>query len=207
MKLHTIVSCCVALLLLTSCSEAPKTEEKKPAAAAPAEPITGQRAIYQMFTAARGALGADVEVFRCNSIHLQEVKAEPGKAAAWQCSFVSARAGKARTYTYSVVESTGNLHKGVFAGLDESWSGARGPQKPFVMAAIKIDTDAAYETAMKKGAAYDKKNPGKTISFLLEKTDKHPDPVWRVVWGESAGTSNFSIVVDASTGTYLETLH
>jgi hypothetical protein len=28
-----------------------------------------------------------------------------------------------------------------------------------------------------------------------------------VIWGESAGTSNFSIFVDASTGQYLETIH
>jgi hypothetical protein len=75
------------------------------------------------------------------------------------------------------------------------------------MAAVKIDTDAAYETAKKKAVDYEKKNPDKTISFLLEKTEKYPDPTWRVIWGESIGTSNFSVLVDASTGDYLQTLH
>jgi hypothetical protein len=36
---------------------------------------------------------------------------------------------------------------------------------------------------------------------------KYQDPVWRIIWGESAGTSDFSVYVDASTGDYLETLH
>ena len=29
---------------------------------------------------------------------------------------------------------------------------------------------------------------------------------WRVVWGDSVGTSNFSVFVDATTGEYLETM-
>jgi len=70
-----------------------------------------------------------------------------------------------------------------------------------------VDSDQVYQTALKKGAEYDKKNPGKPIVFLLEGNDKFPDVSWRVIWGESAGTSNFSIFVDASTGGYLETIH
>lgn len=195
------------LLLLSSCSETPQPTEKKAAEPAkPPEPVAGKYALYQMYTAARGVLGADIEPVKMNSINLAGVKAEPGKAAAWQCTFVSPRAGKARSYTYSVIESEGNLHKGVFAGLDESYTPGRGP-KSFLMAAVKTDTDAAYQTALTKAADYEKKNPGKPIMFLLEKTDKYPDPYWRVIWGESVGTSNFSVVVDASTGEFKQVLH
>ena len=78
------------------------------------------------------------------------------------------------------------------------------------MAAVKVDTDTAYKTAMdttqSKAGDYDKKNPGKPITILLERTNKHPDPAWRIIWGESAGTSNFSVLIDASTGEYLETM-
>ncbi len=207
MKRLTTAFAATFLTLLVSCSETPeKTESKAAEPAKPPEPVTGKYALYQMYTAARGALGADIEPVRMTDIPLPEVKAEPGKAPAWRCTFASARAGKARSYTYSVVESEGNLHKGVFAGQDESYSGGRGP-KPFPMAAVKVDTDAAYQTALKKAADYEKKNPGKPISWLLEKNDKFPDPAWRVIWGESVGTSNFSVMVDASTGDYLQTLH
>ncbi len=101
MRLLTIPFCCALLLLLVSCSEAPKTTEEKKSAepAKPAEPVTGRYALYQMYTAARGVLGADIAPLRLDSILLPEVKVEPGKAAAWQCIFVSARAAKARRYT------------------------------------------------------------------------------------------------------------
>ena len=197
---------CAFFLFLGGCSPstAPKQETKK-AEEKPAEPVTGRFAIQQVFPAAR-AWAPDVEVMRVDSINLPGVKVERGKAPAWRATFVSQRLAKAKSWTYSVVESEGNLHKGPFAGLEESWSGPRGVTRPFNILAIKVDSDAAYETALKKGAAYDKKNPDKPITFLLEATTKHPDPAWRVIWGESAGTSNFSILVDASTGLYLETL-
>ena len=76
--------------------------------------------------------------------------------------------------------------------------------------AVKIETDGpkgALEIALKHAEDYDKKNPDKPISFLLEKQNKFPDPVWRVIWGESVGTSNFSILIDASTGDFKEKLH
>jgi len=166
-----------------------------------------QSAIYKMYQVAR-SWAPDAQVFKMNSIPLSEVPDPPkGTAAAWQATFVSPARSQARSYTYSIVESSGNLHKGTFAGLEEGWSGARGTNQPFPMLAIKIDTDAAYKTALEHGGSdYDKKNPGKPISFLLEKVTKHPDPVWRVIWGESVGTSNFSIYVDASTGDFKEKL-
>jgi hypothetical protein len=194
----------ILLLLLAGCSTDSPAPEKK-AEVKPAEPVTGRQALQQMFIAARG-WAADIQPIKVNSILLSDIKAEPGKAPAWQATFVSASQAKARSYTYSVVESEGNLHKGVFAGPDQSWSGPSGASKPFPMAAIKVDSDEAYQAALKKGAEYDKKNPGKPINFLLEWNNKFPDVTWRVIWGESVGTSSFSIFVDASTGQYLQTM-
>ena len=143
------------------------------------------------------------------SIHLPEVKSVPGKAAAWQATFVSKQRQGARSYTFCVIEGPGNLHKGVFAGLEEGWRGTTGPVKLFLVPGLKIDSDAAYETALKKGkraAEYVKANPDKNVMFLLEQTTKFPDLTWRVIWGESVGTSNYSVFVDATTGQYLETM-
>ena len=203
MKTFTLFSTAAVLLLLAGCSTEPAAPQKK-VEEKPAEPVTGRQALQQMYISAR-AWAADIQIVKVTSILLPEVKAEPGKAAAWQAIFFSATQNKAKSYTYSVVESEGNLHKGVFAGFDQSYS--QGAAKPFVYAAVKTDSDQAYETALKKGAEYDKKNPGKPITFLLEANNKFPDVSWRVIWGESAGTSNFSIFVDASTGGYLETIH
>src|SRR5690242_8722572 len=112
MKTLIFATAASVLVLLTSCSETPQQTEKKAAEPAkPAEPVTGKYALYQMYTAARGVLGPDIEPVQLKSIRLADVKAEPGKSGAWQVTFVSPRAGKARSYTYSVVESEGNLHK------------------------------------------------------------------------------------------------
>lgn len=196
-----------SLLFVSACSEAPKTSEKKEPAS-PAEPVSGSSAFFKMYTAARGWAG-DVQGMQMISIHLPEVKSEPGKSGAWRVMFVSASMKRARTYTYSVVEAEGNLHKGVFAGNDESWSGPKGMTKPFLTQALKVDSDAAYQTAAKKGksaAEYIKKNPDMNIAFFLEQTNRFPSLTWRVIWGESVGTSNYSVFVDASTGEYLETM-
>ena len=60
------------------------------------------------------------------SLNLAQVKADQGKAGAWQVVFVSPSRGKAKTYTYSAVEAEGNLHEGVFGGIEEDYTRARG---------------------------------------------------------------------------------
>lgn len=193
------------LALLLSCGEAPQSAQ--PAAkkeAKPAEAVSGRYALYQMFAPAR-SWAVDAQVLELKSIQLPEVKAERGKAGAWQATFVSPSRGTARMYTYSVIETAGNLHKGSFAGIEQSYR-ARGQSSPFLIAAVKTDSGEVFETALKKGADYDKKNAGLPINFILEKTSRFPNPAWRVVWGESVSRSNYSIYVDASTGNYLQTM-
>jgi hypothetical protein len=197
----------VSIAIFSACSEEPKKAAEK-APPAPPEPVSGSTAFFRTYTFARGWT-ADLQPLRMTSINLPEVKRVPGKAAAWQVIFVSPEKQKARPYTFSVIEAPGNLHKGAFAGNEESWAGPRGPSKPFVIQALKIDSDAAYETAVKKGkkaAEYIKANPDRGVVFLLEQTNKFPSLTWRVIWGESVGTSNYSVFVDATTGEYLETM-
>lgn len=203
-KLLFLTVCAIALAL-AACSSPVATTTAKKAPEKP-EPVTGQSALWKMFQVAR-SWAPDAQVLKMGSIPLADVPTEPGKAGAWAATFVSAAKGKSRSWTYSVVEAEGNLHKGAFAGLEEGWDASpRGPQ-PFPAIAVKKDTDEALATARTKSADYDKKFPGKPITFLLEKNKKFTDPVWRVVWGDSVGTSNFSVLIDASTGEYKETLH
>ena len=192
-----------ALLFSLACSESPR-EAKKKEPEKPPEPITGQKAFHQMYIAAR-MWAPDVQGLQCMSIHLPPVKSADGKYGAWQCSFVSPSRSKLKTFTYSVIEGGGNLHKGVFSLLEESFTGSRGQAKPWNTQALKIDSDEAYQAAIKKSADYIKKNPNMPVSFLLELTPRFPNTVWRVIWGESVNTSNYSIFVDASTGAYVAT--
>lgn len=200
-KVWTLVP---AFALLQACTEAPKEEAKKKEPEKPPEPVSGRKAFYQMYPSAR-AWALDAQPLQLNSIALPDVKTDKGKYGAWQASFVSPSKGKLKTFTYSVVEAGGNLHKGVFALHEESFSGTRGQAKPWLVAALKTDSDEVYETAMKKSVEYTKKHPDMPITFLLEYTNRFPQPTWRVIWGESVGTSSYSIFVDAATGEYLAT--
>lgn len=195
----------VLAAILCGCAEAPRPVEKAKAPAKPPEPVTGRWAFHQMYSAAR-AWAPDIQGLRLRSLHLEGVPYQAGKAAAWEATFVSPSLGRARTYTYSVIEAPGNLHEGVFAGLEETYSGPRGGAEPYPIAAVKTDSNEVYETALKKGADYAKKHPDMRVNFILERTRRFPNPAWRVLWGDSVATSNFSILVDASTGEYLQTL-
>ncbi|MBS1874406.1 MAG: hypothetical protein JSU00_14415 [Acidobacteria bacterium] len=195
----------LVLIALVGCSDAPKSApaaEEKKAAPKALEPLTGRQAYQQMYVSAR-AWAPDAQPLQLKSLQLQEVKAAPGKAGAWQCTFVSPGRGRAKVYTWSAEESTGNLHKGVFAGQEDSYSPNR-QMLPYLTAAIKADSDEAYQEAMKKSKEFEKKLEGVPVNFTLEQTPRFPSLVWRVFWGESVSSSTYTVFVNATTGQFLE---
>jgi len=192
-------------LFLAGCSDQPTPAPVEKKAEAKPEPVSGQSALFKMYQVAR-SWAPDAAVLKLTCMHLSEVPDQPGKSGAWQATFVSQARNSARSYTWSAVDLQPNLHQGVFPGAEEGYP-ASGPDKPFLIGAVTVDTDAALKTAKTKAEDYDKKNPTMPISYLLEHGSKFANPAWRVIWGESAGVSSFSIFVDATTGKYLETMH
>ena len=188
------------LMLLFSCSQPAKTD-KAATPAAPPEPVTGRDAFYKTYPSAR-TWASDAMPLQVKSIDIKEVKSGAGKAGAWQVIYVSPSHARSRMYTYSVVEAGGNLHQGVFANLEESYS-TSSQSTAFPVQALKIDTDAAWETAVKNSADYIKKHPDVPITFVLELTNRYPDVAWRIIWGESVSASDYSVFVDATTGAFL----
>jgi hypothetical protein len=201
MKNYLALGCLLPVFMAGCSGPEPAQQEKKVEKAA--EPVTGQSALWKMYQVAR-SWAPDARIVKMNSLALSEVKAAPGKSGAWQAFFSSDEKAKVRSYTYSVVEADPIAHLGVFAGAQEPWSG-REPE--FVIATVRIDSDAALKTAESKAAVYKQQTEGKPISFLLETTKRSPNPAWRVIWGESVGTATLSVYIDAMTGAYLETLH
>ena len=187
-------------MLLGGCSEEPKpTEPTKPP-----EPVSGLTAFYKMFASAR-TWATDALPLRVAEIDVDELKAEGGKAAAWEAMFVSQSQRSKRRFMFSVLHRPArNLRGGVNADPPESWSSTSG-EEPFPVQGFKKDSTEAYEVAMKKGRDYAKSHPAVPMKFLLERTRRFPDPAWRVYWGQSVSTSAYSIFVDAVTGEYLAT--
>jgi hypothetical protein len=134
---------------------------------------------------------------------MSSVKPIEGKRAAWEVTVVSPSKAKARTYLYSVVEE-GNVHQGVFAGLEEAYTGPRGQVAPWPVQAFKTDSQKAYEVAAEKSADFMKQNPDIPITFLLEQNKRHPYLTWRVIWGTSVAASGYSVYVNATTGEFVE---
>jgi hypothetical protein len=143
---------------------------------------------------------ADSMPLTVRSLNAPGIEPEPGKAGAWEVVFVSAMMGRARTYTWSAVEAEG-LHKGVFPGPQESWHA--GPNQPFSPSLLKVDTPDALDAATEAAAPYLKK-PGKRppVSYLLlqETASRFPNPVWRVLWGGTISSAEYTVSVDAMTG-------
>jgi hypothetical protein len=186
------------ILLLSACSNAPTETKKEPEK--PPAPVTAQSAFLYTYPAARTWAGDSLPL-RVRSVNLADVPSEPGKTGAWEVTYVSASQQEARIYTWSAIEAPGPLHKGIFAGKPQTWSGSNGQEKPFTASAFHIDSPAALETA-KAGSKDYLEKPGTkpAINFLLEFTPRFPDPVWRVMWGETPGSAEYTAFVDASTG-------
>ncbi|MCX6605758.1 MAG: hypothetical protein NTV52_19485 [Acidobacteria bacterium] len=201
MKIFRIVPL-IGLALLAGCADAPKKAATKEPVKAP-EAVTGQWAFFHMYVGAR-AWAADAQGVKLTSVNLAEVKGTPGKSGAWQVTFASASRQATKTFTYSAVDAPGNIRQGTFGDKED---GLNPRTKSFPMAALKIDSDAAYKVAAEKTAEYLKKNPNTPVTFLLEVSERHSTVAWRVIYGESVGTSAESVFVDATSGQYLETRH
>lgn len=187
------------ILLLSSCSETP-TETKAKEPEKPPAPITAQQAFRYTYPAARAWAGDSLPL-RIRSINLADVPSEAGKTGAWEITYVSASMQQAKIYTWSAVEAPGGLHKDVFAGKPQAWSGSSGQEQPFLAGNFHVDTPAALETATTGSKAYlDKPGTKPPVNFLLEFTPRFPNPVWRVMWGETAGSAEYTVFVDAATG-------
>ncbi|MEZ5353862.1 MAG: hypothetical protein R2762_14585 [Bryobacteraceae bacterium] len=201
-QLSTLASFSLLVMAAACTSEPPKPKEKK----APPEMVGGQSAFFKMYGQAR-VWAQDVQGYQCIPIPLAAHPAADGKWPAWRCQYASAAKGAVKSWSFSIAEEEG-IHEGVFGGPEERLNTA-GQMQPWPIQALKVDSAAAIETAkdLKEAKAYMAKHPDTPITVELARTKRHPNLRWRVIWGTSASTSNFSVIVDATTGQYVEILH
>lgn len=197
-----LASTLLAAVFLCACSSTPPATEKAETKA-PAEPVTGLHALYQMYTSAR-AWAPDLQVLSLRSIHIDQVKDEPGKSGAWQAQFASPAQAKARAYTFSAVEVSMTMHQGVSPDTPRDWTNNG---MSFMVGAAKIDSDQAWKIALEHAKDLAAKNPDTPISYTLQMERGFANPEWRVIWGTSAATSSYSVLIDAFTGKFTTVLH
>jgi hypothetical protein len=201
-KILIAVTPIVAALMFTACSKAPeKAEAKEPVikeASRPPEPVAARSAFFEMYKPAR-AWASDLFPLSLTSGEIPGIKNEHGKAAQWTAVFVSPSRREARTLVYSVADHGASIHKGVFVGGAEPWSGSTPKSKPFQVTEFITNSDQAYEVAMTKAEPWVKKHPDKKLTLFLANASKHPGPLWYLLWGDTK--SGYMAHVNATTGT------
>jgi hypothetical protein len=193
------------VLLVASCSEAPKPAETKAEAktepAKPAGPVAGKTAFFEMYKPAQ-RWASDLLPLSLASNDVPGIPTEDGKAPAWTAVFVSPSRREARTFFYAVADHGDNIRKGVTSSGAASWSGATPQSKPFSVSEFSVNSDAAYKAAYEKAASWVKKNPGKKVSLFLASSSRFPAPVWYVLWGNTK--VGYMVFVNATTGMVLK---
>lgn len=192
----------LAMVIWFSGCSTERPEPVKQAEAKPPEPVGGQMAAFRMYGMAR-QWAQDAQLLRMENFEIPEVPGGKGKAGAWRAVFVSQQLGKQREYSFAVEESKAiTLRSGVFAQQPAPYS--PNPQlKPFLIAALKVDSPAAYEAAVRESTEYIRNHPDTPVQFELSFTSQTPNAAWRVVWGPSVSRSDYSIYIDASTGMFM----
>jgi hypothetical protein len=187
--------------LLSSCSPPPKASEATSTeAAAPAvvAPVTGKTAYWEMYTSARN-WAKDIMPLEVQSKSIPGVANGDGKAAMWTATFASPSLSQSRTFTYAIEAKKPDIYKGVIIGEGIPWTGPSRSMLPFQMAEVTVDTDTAYNTAVKDAAAWLKAHPGETATFTLRDVAKYNVPTWAVLFGdEKKGYRSLVNAIDGS---------
>jgi hypothetical protein len=193
----------VGLLFLTSCSSESTQPAKKADAAQPAveEPVSAKTAFWEMYKSAH-TWAADLAPLAIESKEIPGIKNSGGKAAMWSATFGSPGKHEARVFSYAVAAHAPDIYKGITVGNSEPWNGPVPKALPFDTSDFATDSDAAYQTALTKAAAWAGKNSDQEVSFRLGNASRFPAPVWYVLWGNEK--SGHAVYVNAKTGAILK---
>ena len=191
----------VLLAVLAACSDDKPAETAKPEPKGP-DLILARSALQKVYVAARG-WNQDAKPYRIESSITSDGNGHDGKSAIWRGSFASASARSEKTYTWSGSAADGAPSRGVNPGIEDSYSASNSSTQVFDMAFLKIDTDAAFTTAVKHGG--DKvleKDPNTTVVYVCDWNHNTNTLVWHVIFG-TRETPKLTVAVNASSGEFI----
>jgi len=190
----------ILTLVLGGCSSTTTTAPPVKKEVLPPEPVSGQKAVFEMYKAARQWAG-DAQLISMENINLDEVKPEPGKYGAWRATFVSVSKKLTRDFSYGVIESL-PIRQGTYSTNELTYA-PRTQVRIFPILQVKTDTPEVLETAKKQAKDLLAKDPDIPIQFRLEWSGSTPRPAWRVIFGEGLSQSKGSVFVDCETGDFM----
>lgn len=204
---HKIAWALPAILFFAACS----SEPQKPAGGAqpaakpapkPTETLTGREAFQKLYPAARG-WNADARPIRIESQTTSDASGQDGKAAIWRVAFASPNRRVMEAFSWSGSTSS-DLDRGVSHGTEDGFSPTNASTQPFDLNYLKVDSDAAFQTAQKHGGdKILKKDPKTTVLYLLDWDMRQTKLVWHVIYGVSHSDAKLVVDSDATTGEFL----
>ena len=195
-----------AVLLLTSCSQAPKNtmasgKAEPDTTNGAGGPVSGKTAFWEMYKSAH-AWAPDLTPLSLESKAMPGAKNDAGKAEMWSATFGSLSKHEARTFSYAVAAHPPDIARGITVGRALPWGGPSRDAMPFISDDFKIDSDAAYKAAYTKAAAWVEKHPDKQATLTLGNASRFPAPVWYVFWGDKK--MGYAVYVNAKTGAVIK---
>ena len=200
---------CAAVLGLAGCSsEPPKPAGPKAAPKAEAKPTetqTGRAAFYKLYSAAR-QWAADARPVRLESVPTTDGNGMDGTSAVWRGLLASPARRGIRPMTWSGSNAPGAPERGVYQAPEDSFNPSNASTQPFDMAFLKVDSDAAFQTAQKHGGdKLLKKDAATPVCYLLDWDPRKNQLGWHVIYGSSRSDAKLVVDVDATLGDYIRT--
>jgi hypothetical protein len=190
------------IVLAGGCDSGEKSAPAAKETPAASEFITGRFAMQKMLASAH-FWAPDAQPIRMESTNLKDSTGHDGQASLWRAVFGSASRQKAEPFTWSGV-STPDVHKGVDHGVEDSYNPGNRSYRSFDLNFLKSDTDKAFEVAQQHGGKQLlEKDPKTKISYMLDWDALSNQLRWHVIYGDSESTSKLTILVDASTGSFI----
>lgn len=187
--------------MLVSCGISTTSKEPE-APPPPPEPVSAMRALTFAYGKAR-AKAQDIDILRISNLNLDKVPSAEGKAGAWQFQFASRSNSLIYSVRYAVADELPSFREGAWDSGSQAFRPDGMRNKPFVMHALRCDSTEAYEIAVENAKDYLKAESLPPVQFLLELTDMYALPTWRVYWGNSLSTAEYSVFVDANQSKFI----
>jgi hypothetical protein len=189
--------------LCAGCDSEPKKAttggESQPAAA---QSETGRFALQKMLAPARG-WSADAQVVRLESSNLKDSNGHDGKANFWRSLFASTGRQKSEPFTWSAI-ATEDSPRGVNHGVEDSYNPANRASRSWDLNFLKVDTDEAFKVAQEHGGKQLlEKDPKVNVGYMLDFDVQSSQLRWHVIYGGSESLGKLTVLVDASSGSYL----
>lgn len=196
------------VLSLIACSGGGNKPAEQPAAAIKQEPKQaqlemGREAFQKMYVFAH-QWAPDAKPYSLESVVNSESNGQGGKASVWSSGFASPSRRGLKRFLWSGSVLPDAPSSGVSSGVEDTYNPSNASTQVFEFAFLKVDSDKAYEVALKHGGEKlikaDKKQP---VTYMLDWNPRENILAWHVIFGPNAHEGKLRVMVNASTGEYI----